>query len=360
MSTLGVRTGALGAGDIGALGERAMTAPQSHAGELTVARLREVALVLGAFQRRVAQDEVVQGEVARSAGAHGAGAHGEEAHAGGAESDARRYVRRVSGGPLVEVGPGTVHVLLGLAHPAAFVAADASRLVNRYVRPLLAALTKLGQKANFFGRDWISVAKRPVAWVGFAHDAGSGRAVLEAFIAVATPFATGDRTARASFLGKAPATLEEVLGRAVDLDALIETIARAYVDAYACTRADLAPWASSGSDGPYGSSEPDEPAPEVATDPPWAATAETIIGTVAAGPDARGIFRVGGDFLASRDAVVRLERELAELPEGAGADGIHRVHELVEAAFTAPDVALEGVRSPASIADVIVRARTPR
>ena len=85
----------------------------------------------------------------------------------------------------------------------ALVACDEAHLVNRYVRPLLRALTKCGALAHFFGRDWISVRHRPAAWVGFAHDRASGRAVIEAFVARETPFALEPR---ASFLGKEPGT----------------------------------------------------------------------------------------------------------------------------------------------------------
>ncbi|HWL87097.1 MAG TPA: hypothetical protein VNO21_14920, partial [Polyangiaceae bacterium] len=192
----------------------ALDAPLSGPAELSVSRVRQELLIAGSFQRC------------------------------GADGDARPCVRRISGGPIVEVGPGTLHVLLALAHPGALVPSDAMHLVNRYVRPLLSALTKLGAKANYFGRDWISVNKRPVAWVGFAHDAQSGRAAFEALVAVSTPFATGARARRASFQGKAPGTLEEVLGREIDADVLVETMARAYIETYgaACVRKELAAW----------------------------------------------------------------------------------------------------------------------
>ena len=84
----------------------------------------------------------------------------------------------------------------------ALVACDESRLVNRYVRPLLRALTKVGATAHFFGRDWVSVAGRPVAWVGFAHDAGTRRTVFEAVVAVGAPYVV---RARESTGGTRPA-----------------------------------------------------------------------------------------------------------------------------------------------------------
>ena len=277
--------------------------------ELSVSPLEEDLIVLGTFQRRT--DATAQ------------------------------CVRRTSGGAAVEVGRGTLHVRLALAHPAALVPCDAVRLVNRYVRPLLAALTKLGQKASYFGRDWISMGKRPVAHVGFSHDASTGHAAFEAFVAVARPFATGAHAARASFQGKQPVTLEEVHARPIELGALAESIERAYAEAYADALAILPR-----------TSPRWEPAP---LDPPWTATADEAIGEIGAGPDAQGIFRVGGDFLASRDAVDNLERELAALRR-KGTVGTDVVQPCVESLFMAPDVALVGVRSPTSLAEVIVRA----
>src|SRR5262245_58272183 len=56
-------------------------------------------------------------------------------------------VRRVSGGPEVTVGDGTVHVLLMLARPEALdpTCNAPSKIINRYVRPLLRGLGRLGR-----------------------------------------------------------------------------------------------------------------------------------------------------------------------------------------------------------------------
>ncbi len=108
-----------------------LDAPLAHPAELYVSRLQEEALVAGAFQR--------------------------------CPADVRARLQRVSGGVVVETGPGTVHLVLALDRPAALVPCDAARLVNRYVRPLLSALTRLGVKASYYGRDWVSATKRPVA-----------------------------------------------------------------------------------------------------------------------------------------------------------------------------------------------------
>ncbi len=297
-----VRAGERSALELAAASRAALDRPLRRSAELTVAIVTDEALVLGAFQR-------------------GSGFRGAP------------LARRGSGGPEVRVAPGTLHVALALAHPAALVPCDDRRIVNRYVRPLLRALTRAGSLAHYFGRDWISVAHRPVGWVGFGHDAATRRTLFEAFVAVRAPCAW---THRASFLGRAPATLEALAGRPVDTSAL----AAAVVDAYGREAAtDDLPWV----DGAAGESD-------LTADPPWAATVEEAIGTIGAGPDARGTFRVGGDLLVSRDALAALEARVA----GARDDDVPVV---VDETLAAPGVALDGVRTLASVRDVILRAR---
>ena len=253
-------------------------------------------------------------------------------------------VRRGSGGPSVILGEGTVHVALALAHPGALASCDERRIVNRYVRPLLAALTKAMPRgaraqAHFFGSDWVDVLHRPVAWVGFGHDATTRRTLFEAFVAVRTPFSIAERPA---FRGKLPATLEELAGGPLDAPRIAEGIVESYLAATGASEVPIA--CPSGVIG----FAPDDSG---GTDPPWAATVEEAIGIVAAGNDARGVLRVGGDLLVSRDALARLEQRVA-----AGDDASRAVDETL----AAPGVALDGIRSLTSIRDVIVRARAPR
>jgi len=288
----------------------ALDRPLSLDAELTVTEISSAALVLGAFQR-------------------GAGI------AGGVP-----LVRRVSGGALVRVGPGTLHVALALRTPAALVpSCDAQKLVNRYVRPLLRALTKGGANAHYFGRDWISVNHRPVAAVGFAHDSRTGRALFEAFVAVHVPFSGP----RGSFLGKEPGTLESVTGRTLEPAALARLIADAYLALAGGAPRELA--RRSVSDAPQREEV-------LRGEPSWAATVDEVIGVVAAGRDAAGVLRLGGDFLASRDGVARVEAGVGRLgelsPEAVGA--------IVNEAF-APPAAVEGVKDLASFRDVVLEAQ---
>jgi hypothetical protein len=285
----------------------ALDRPLTCEAELWVATATDEARVLGAFQR---------------------------VHDGSAVAIATPRVRRGSGGPEVFVGPGTVHVALTLAHPGSLAECDEKHIVNRYVRPLLRALTATGSPAAFFGRDWISVSKKPAAWVGFGHDAATRRTLFEAFVAVTSPFALSER---GSFRGKAPSTLQSISGRTVDPARLVHAVTAAYAEAHDVEDLEVAPAADAAALG-------------VEVAPPWVATCEEAIGLVGAGPDGHGTFRVGGDLLVSRDALARLEARTAL----AGEDEIDRI---VDETFMAPGVAFDGIRNLSSLRDVIVQAR---
>jgi hypothetical protein len=305
-AALGIlRAGARTAGEIAGHSRAALDRPLGPPGELWVAVARDDALLVGAFQRGVRLPSDLP------------------------------LARRGSGGPEVRIGPGTVHVALALAHPGALTDCDEMHIVNRSVRPLLRALTKTGSLAHFFGRDWVSVRHRPAAWVGFAHDATSRRTLFEAFVAVRTPFHIKDRP---SFLGKDPGTLESIAGKSVEPSRLVDAIVAAYVGAWNVEARDL--------------TIPEMPdgAEDLRADPWWTATCEEAIGTLGAGPDARGVFRVGGDLLASRDALARLE---ARVVHDADDDLARAVDEIL----AAPGIALDGVRSLASLRDLIAAAR---
>jgi len=305
-----IRAGARSAQEMSAHSRAALDRPLPMIAELWVAVACDEASVLGAFER---------GPMSRPR----------------ADSLA---TRRGSGGPTVMVGSGTIHVVLSLSQPGALVLCDHARIVNRYVRPVLRALTRNGMLAHFFGRDWVSVAKQPVAWVGFGHDATTRRAVFEAFVGVRSPIATAPRP---SFLGKQPGTLESIAGRNLEATRIANGIIDAYLEAYDVNAVDVAP-----ADEPH--SEPDW-----RLDPPWAATVEEAIGLIGAGPDRFGVLRVGGDILVSRDALARLEARIVDAPD-------EQLDRIVDETLAAPGVALDGVRSLKSIRDVIQRAREQR
>ncbi len=223
-------------------------------------------------------------------------------------------IQRGTGGCAVRVGPGTLHVMVATK---AFDE-DESVILNRMTRPLLRAL-----RARYFGRDWIDVDHHPIAHVGFAHERATRRTVFEAFVAVRTPFAIADRP---SYLGKTPATLEELRGK-IDDEALVKSILAAYAlplhEPSACVVKCEAPSAK-----------------------PWTASIDDAIGRISAGRDDDGRFRIGGEFMASFDAVRDFEERIARIPP-SGAEHVtdEDAEEAADAAFTAPHTALFGVRS---------------
>lgn len=315
MARLGIHLaeGAPAAG-LAASSRAALDRPLAHAAELLVAVPGDDAVVVGAFQRR--------------------------ADAG--EAPALPLLTRGSGGAAARVGGGTVWTQLALARPDALVACDAERILNRYVRPLLRALTRTGAQAHWFGRDWVSVARRPAALVAFAHDAATGRALIEAIVAVTTPFALGER---GSFRGQAPGTLEEIVSRA-DVGAVARAIEEAYAELAGEPTEELDPARLFGGD---------EAGPQ--PEPPWTAVREEAIGIVAAGRDRAGRLRVGGELMASRDAIARLEDRVAALAPG------DRLGEQVGAAvnetLAGAGAVTFGVRSLESVRDVVVAALAP-
>jgi hypothetical protein len=284
-----------------------MNAPLAHTAELWVSLCEDEGILLGAFQRATEIDKT-----------------------------AAPLFRRASGGPAIRVARGAIHIALALAHPAALVACDPPRLVNRYVRPLMRALSSFGEKTPYFGRDWLSAQHRPVAWVGFAHDSTTKRALFEAVIGVNATWSI-DRN-RASFLGKSEITLEEAARHALDLNAVVEAIASDYASAFEGERSD-APAV--------------EIAPlEVGDDPDWTASVDEAIGTVKAGFDRNGRLKIGGQFLASRDAIAALEERVSSFDRTTPLDVIGAA---VDAEITKPGVAIHGVKSLISIRDVIAR-----
>lgn len=250
-------------------------------------------------------------------------------------------VRRGSGGGVARVGEGSVWVQLALARPDALVACTPDRLLNRYVRPLLRALTRLlGRPVSYFGRDWISASHRPVAIVAFAHEAKTNAALVEAIIAVSTPLGAEGRP---SFLGKAPATLEEVAGRSIERASVTDAIAAAY-GGIATNVFDVAS-PSAGA------------AHLVATEPAWTATREEAMGLVGAGRDSTGKLRVGGELMASYDAISRLEDRIGSLSPSASSPEVGRI---VDEALASGGAIVFGVRTLTSIRDVIVEALSTR
>lgn len=306
-TSLGIRTHELAAAEAVAWSAGALVRPMAAPAELSIFAVRDEAVLLGAFQRT---SEL-------------------------SPSTEKNVFRRVSGGPALRVAPGTLWMQLALARPDVLVSCDVARVLNRYVRPLLKAITRVAALANYFDRDWLAVKHRPVAFVGFAHDAASQRTLVEAVISVREQAFLGEH---ASLRGKTPWTLEEAAGKRVEDARLSDAIVSTYLEAYGCSRLEL-----SGSV---------EPASTVRSEPAWGASREEAIGHVFAGRDHAGRMRVGGEFMASHDAVEALETRLASIDCTSSED----VGRAVDETLSAEGTALFGVRSLVSIRDAILDA----
>ncbi|MDB4939073.1 MAG: hypothetical protein JWP87_6045 [Labilithrix sp.] len=319
-----VRLAAVPSSELATISRTALDRPLAHSAELVIAVPSDEAIVLGAYQRLSELGTAVDAEAL--------------------------VTRRGSGGGEVKVGPGTVWMQLALANPSALVACEPDRLLNRYVRPLLRALAKVGAVAHYFDRDWVSASKMPVASVAFAHDAGTGRSLVEAFVAVDTPFAV---RARRSFLSKPPRTLRSV---GIDAEVDVGRVADAVIDAYATAYGigELALDTASEMTRALSREIPGAALEDPRGDPPWAATRDEAIGVIAAGPDREGRMRIGGELMASRDIVARLEDEIASVEVEADRSS-ERLDFAVDL-LAGRGVATLGVRSLRSLRDLIGEA----
>lgn len=281
----------------------------------------------------VARRECVLGAHQRAASAVRTGALADRGYA---------LTRRASGGPAVLVGPGSLHLALSLPRADALTDCPRDKLQNRYVRPLLRALRRFGLRASYFGRDWISAGKLPVAWIGSALYADGG-AWVEAILPVGHPFALPAELdahpprALDPFLGSAPTTLDAALGRPLGRDELTDAVVSEYTNAYGLiapgdfTNAALRPDAND-------------------TRPPWDVVLEEAIGFVGAAGGAEP--EVGGEFFASEGAVRRLSALLAaSLRAGAGSDA-GAIDDAVRAIFR--DEPIDGIRDARTVTRAIV------
>lgn len=257
--------------------------------------------------------------------------------------------RRGSGGGALVFGSGRVYVNLRLETPSTLTPCEPAKLLNRYVRPLLRALTKIAGPSHYFGRDWISCGGAPIASVGFAHHARTGRAMVESVIAFSesfVPFFPGAATAP-SFLGKTPTTVHEKSAKYRDISSFCRLVADSYAEAYGVA------WELA---APYSFTD----ALAAPLEEPWAATVPEAMGDLGA-TFAAGHLHLGGALMASEDAVREFEGRVSALPAGSSVDDLGAD---ADAVFAAEGVALFGVRSLVSVRDVtfaaLERARTSR
>jgi hypothetical protein len=214
---------------------------------------------------------------------------------------------RGTGGVTLEVPPGALYVGIALAHPGCLVAANANQVINRMVRPLLKALTKVtGKRTAYFGRDHVSAEQTNVGWVGMAHTVDTNRASFEAFLRPSE---------------QADALAEEVM------------------NAYALTYPALVSYRIDAGEAQALTRE----------DPPWLRTEHEAIGALGVVRDHEGRLRIGGTLMASQDRMHALN-EAIQSPMGMQECG-----EFLDALFAAPAM-LFGVRSLESLRNLVMHA----
>ncbi|MDI1433147.1 lipoyl protein ligase domain-containing protein [Polyangium sorediatum] len=232
-------------------------------------------------------------------------------------------LRRATTGTAAWLGGRGLVVTLALPHVAALVADATPRtLLNRNVRPLLGALTRAGMLAHYFGREWITLRRRPAALLGF-DVAASGAVLVEAFIghdaAIALPDEITTESERAvdRFLGKKPASLAEL---ATDTPLDLDRFAHALLDALRARTEPTITTPAIGADEldtrPFAPIEhARDPIPERLLLKP---AVRVPIGWIESAVEPEGARRVwlGGDVLAPRWALARIATQGdAGLPE---------------------------------------------
>ncbi len=253
-------------------------------------------------------------------------------------------VRRATGGTAIRVGRGQIYVSLTLRRPEALDGvADPGRALNRHVRPLLRALSSLGDEpAASGGRDMVVMGGAPIAWVGIGHERVTGRTVLEAVVAVDTSFAIAPELDLAHgaiaprWLGRAPTTLSEKLPRKPPLEVVVRAVQSAYEAAAGgdTTRIEAGTL-------PATRVNPDQPA--------FSAMVEEAIGLLGAIVE-RDRIALGGDWMASRDVVDALGSTLFALGPDASDEELGHA---IDGAFGDARALLLGVRSLPSIAKLV-------
>lgn len=153
---------------------------------------------------------------------------------GACERAGVKVLRRVTTGTAAWVGSAGIVLSLALPRMAAIEHDTTHRtLLNRNVRPFLRAFTSAGAMAHYFGREWISLRKRPAALLGY-EVTRRGAVLIDVMLgvdeAIALPreLATVEEQAVDRFMGKTAASLSEILPQTNWVhfaDRLVESIA---------------------------------------------------------------------------------------------------------------------------------------
>ncbi len=267
-------------------------------------------------------------------------------------------LRRRTGGSAVWAGEGTLYLALGLHDASALMACPPGKILNRNVRGLLAGIRALNVPAHYFGRDWISFTADPGAYIGWDEEA-SGKVLLEAFIALETPFvlpvqlAGYPAPAEPPLRGKTPTTLRAA-GATQSVSEILSALAGGYGKGFAIEYEERALDA----DELLAVSARAALPVDVADDRGlcWSRPVEEAIGFISAGArlDASGRFAdlaLGGDLLQNSSCPEQLHARLV----GAAADA-DTIGAALDAVYAARPGLIEGVRSLSSLRTALLDA----
>jgi hypothetical protein len=166
---------------------------------------RELGTVRAWLESAAAPAAGVDGAIVVAGLAGEATALGRWQRAGG--SGAEPEVRRLTGGRSTQYGDGIVSLCAVAPSPLAWIdergPLSGPRLLNRWVRGLLAGLAAIGAPAAYLGRDFVSVRGRRVAAVSLERSAAD-RVLFQAVIGAARPYATAEREPRSARLPPLP------------------------------------------------------------------------------------------------------------------------------------------------------------
>lgn len=264
--------------------------------------------------------------------------------------------RRPGGGRALTAGTGRLGLYLALPQPDALLDSPipTDRVINRYVRGLLAGLARAGaeQGAHYFGRDFVSSESRQLARLS-QEGRADGATLFEGVVAVTEsvelPLALGGYPVHSDPRadGPPPVTLEELGGAPPAFPALVEAVVGGYEKAF----------------GVQAEQVGDATEPAAIEPPVWeeeggfeeSGVADIPIGFAEAlvrhdGERLRAV-RFRGDFIAPSFTVRAMEEELVGLPLSFPALG-----ERVDAIFRRPGAGILGVRGLRIFPDAVLAA----
>ncbi len=207
-------------------------------------------------------------------------------------------LRRSTSGTAIALSPGATAVL-ALALPSLTALMPDARgptTLNRNVRGWLRGITALGPLAHYFGREWLSIGKRPAGVLALSAPR-DGTIVLELWIGIDEPvalpavLASPRERALDRWLGRAPAAWSALCNKPLTLEALDAVAARAASHhGLRCERVD----------GPI--ALPAAALPEPKGPARWLEPCPCAIGWIDLGAQDDGAPWLGGDLLVGESA----------------------------------------------------------